>query len=115
MHDCMLWQNAPSNSVDGSFTGMRLLIIGNRGGTNVGASFERAAVSRGIMVHLIEANEAMDGPRWLRTLKWHLLQHTPARLAGFSRDVVRFCQKWKPDLLLTTGLAPVTQQALGQI
>lgn len=111
----MLLQNAQCNLADGSLGGLRLLIVGNRGGTNIGASFERAAESLGAQVHLMEANRAMNGPGWLRRVKWHLLRHTPTRLAGFSRDVVRFCREWKPECLVTTGLAPITREALAQI
>ena len=113
--DCMRLQNAPSNSADALAAAVRVLIVGNRGGTNVGASLERAAKSLSIAVHLMDATRAMDGPRWLRMAKWHLMGHTPARLSGFSRDVVTFCRKWKPDLLITTGLAPITREALAQI
>lgn len=92
----------------------RLLIVGNRGGTNVGASLERAASSLGISVRLMEMSRAMEGPPWLRLLKWHLMQHTPTRLVEFSQAVFQCCETWKPYLLLTTGTAPVMRKTLAQ-
>jgi spore maturation protein CgeB len=94
---------------------MQLLIVGNRGGTNVGGSFERSAHDLALGVHMMESEDATDGPAWLRRLKWHLLGRTPLRLEGFSAAVVQFCRRAKPDLLLTTGFAPIHADALCEI
>jgi spore maturation protein CgeB len=94
---------------------MYVLILGNRGGTNVGGSFERSAHDLALGVHVMESKGATDGPALLRRLKWHLLDHTPLRLEVFSAAVVQFCRQAKPDLLLTTGLAPIHADALCEI
>ena len=94
---------------------MRLLIIGNRGGTNVGECFERAAVSSGVSVRLIEANQAMEAPQWLRRLNWHLRGHRPTRLHPFSDAVRQVCDDLQPHIVLTTGLSPVTGETLARI
>jgi spore maturation protein CgeB len=41
--------------------------------------------------------------------------HRPARLAKFSEEVVRLCDKFRPRAILTTGCAPVNRKALEAI
>ncbi|OLE20829.1 MAG: hypothetical protein AUI36_34660 [Cyanobacteria bacterium 13_1_40CM_2_61_4] len=94
---------------------MRLLIVGNRGGTNVGECFERAAIASGLEVRLLDAQKAMQAPAWLRRFNWHFRGHRPTRLVAFSRAVHQECDQWRPDILLTTGHSPVTQQCLARI
>jgi spore maturation protein CgeB len=94
---------------------VRLLIVGNRGGTNVGECFERVALAAGHEARLIEARLAMEAPPWLRRLNWHLRGHRPTRLNRFSGEVLSVCCDWKPDLLLTTGLAPVNHHVLARV
>jgi spore maturation protein CgeB len=91
---------------------VRLLIVGNRGGTNIGECFERAALAAGHEVRLIEARLAMKAPPWLRQLNWHLCGHRPTRLNRFSVGVLTACRDWKADAILTTGLAPLNSYAL---
>jgi len=93
----------------------RLIIIGNRGGTNIGESFERSAKALDCPAEILESKTAMGGPRWLRFAKWHFMQHTPAQLGRFSKAVVARCKEGKPTVLLTTGLAPVNESALREI
>src|SRR5881409_2830225 len=95
-----------------TITTRRMLIVGNRGGTNVGECFERAANAQGLDVRLIESRHAMDAPVWLRRLNWHLRGHRPTKLGAFSEAVYQQCTVWRPDVLLTTGLAPLHQRAL---
>jgi spore maturation protein CgeB len=94
---------------------MRLLIIGNRGGTNVGECFERAAIASGIEVRLLSSQDAMQAPAWLRRFNWYCRGHRPTRLASFSNVVLTTCVEWRPDVLLTTGLAPIMSQSLARI
>lgn len=94
---------------------MKLLLIGNRGGTNVAACFERAALQLDIAPTILEARRAMDGPRWVVRFNWWLRGRRPTRLRWFSRQVVAHCQREQPQLLITTGTAPLTRQALRTI
>jgi spore maturation protein CgeB len=91
---------------------MKLLLIGNRGGTNVAACFERAAHQLGIAPTILEARLAMDGSRWVVRFNWWLRSRRPTRLRWFSHQVVAHCQREQPDLLITTGAAPLTREAL---
>ena len=93
----------------------RLVIVGNRGGTNVGQSLERAAMRLGHSVELVEARLAMEGPRWRRIVSWHVQGRKPPRLNSFSEAVEDACRRSRASLLLTTGMAPITGPVLARI
>ncbi len=94
---------------------MDLLIVGNRGGSNVGESFERAARELKLSSIYLNALTAMAGPLLLRQACWHLLRRRPLSLAAFSRDVLEASRRVRPRILLTTGIAPVDARALKSI
>jgi spore maturation protein CgeB len=96
-------------------TDLKLLIVGNGGGSNVGASFARACNEIGTPFVQIESNRAMRGPATLRRLVWRLRDHQPMRLGKFSTEVVDFCRTRQPDVILTMGTAPLTVEALAEI
>jgi spore maturation protein CgeB len=93
----------------------RLLIVGMRGGTHLGATLERSAPSAEWQTELVDASEAMNGPGWLRRLKWRLMGRTPVQLGRFSAKVAACCAERRPTVLLTTGFAPVGAAALREI
>jgi spore maturation protein CgeB len=91
-----------------------LLIVGNRGGTNVGGSLEDAC--KGIAVtRLIESRRSMEGPLLLRALSWRLAGKRPVRLRAFGDEVVADCRRSRPEVLLATGIAGLDASALRQI
>src|SRR3954447_4341448 len=94
---------------------MDLMIIGNAGGTNVGASLQRAASTLGLDAHLCDARAASTGFRLATTLSWRLLGHRPLNLTTFSRVVLADCRRLKPRVLIATGLAPLTAETLAEI
>lgn len=94
---------------------MRLLIIGNPRPTHVGHHFLRAAQSLGWTVEILDVNAAFEAPLWLRRVYWHLFGHRPVHLEAFSESVVAECCKFKPDLVLVTGIAPVSASALRKL
>ena len=96
-------------------TFMDLLIVGNRGGSNVGESFERAARNLQLSSIYLDASEAMAGPRLLRQASWHLRRRRPLSLGTFSRSVLEASRRVRPRILLTTGIAPVDAPALKSI
>jgi len=85
---------------------MRLLIIGNRGGTNVGSSFERAAGQLGHSVSVLEPSQAYAGPRWLQRLNWWMRGRRPCRLAKFDKAILAEAGLTRPDVMLSVGIAP---------
>ena len=91
-----------------------LLIVGNRGGTNVGGSLEDACKDI-VATELIESRRSMEGPRLLRALAWRLGGRRPLRLRAFGDEVVAHCRHSRPYALLATGIAGLDSSALQQI
>jgi spore maturation protein CgeB len=96
-------------------TGCRVTVIGNRGGTNIGGSFERAALMAKSELQVIEAKEAMRAPAWLRRFNWHLRGHRPTWLHQFSSRAVEFCLKHESEAVVVTGIAGLSADALKQL
>jgi hypothetical protein len=89
-----------------------LVIVGNDGGTNIGASLKRAAEARGLDVTLVNAQRAFAGPRTIARVNWWLRGRRPARLGAFGREVLEACRTVRPRRLIATGLAPLDRSTL---
>lgn len=94
---------------------MKLLIVGNRSGTNIAGSFERAARAAGIETRVVESRHAMEAPFWLRQANWRLRGKRPTHLSRFGRAVVELCEQWRPDAVVAVGTAPIPRPALDRI
>ena len=94
---------------------MKIMMVGNEGGTNVGASLQRAAYTLGHAVDYKLIADAFMGPTPMRLVSWHLMGRRPPRLQSFSRTLVERVDAWRPHLLIATGTAPITAAALAQI
>ena len=79
---------------------MKILLVGNRGGSNIGESFERAAQKLSHEVQLVESKEAFEAPGWLRQLNWRFLGRRPTRLKPFGRKILNVCDRFHPDVLI---------------
>jgi spore maturation protein CgeB len=91
---------------------MRILIIGAQGSTHVGGSLFRAATKLGHEPRLCDINQAWQyGRLWQRVL-WHWGGRRPARLGAFCRQILATCDTFQPDVLIATGMAPVTATIL---
>ena len=93
----------------------RLLIVGNPDPVHVGSHFYRAAVSLGMEARVCDAREAYRAPAWRQKTDWWMRGHRPARLVEFSARVLQIVRTFAPDVLLTTGIAPVDAQTLRTI
>lgn len=91
-----------------------ILIIGNRGGSNVGESFFRACEVARIPAAQLEPREAMEAPVWIRRALW-LLDRRPFRLREFAAKVMAHCEAYRPRLLLCIGFAPLPRPVLERI
>jgi spore maturation protein CgeB len=94
---------------------MRLLLVGNEGGTNIGPSLRRAAETLGHEVRYEVIANAFAGPALVRRASWHLLGRRPPRLRRFSRSVLDTARAFEPHVLVATGTAPVTRADLQRI
>jgi spore maturation protein CgeB len=99
----------------GERTALRLLIVGQRGGTHIGGSLERSGHSLALNTRLLEITHAAKGPRLLNRLKWQFVDHKPLRWNSLGQTVVKMCERWRPNVLLVTGLSPVNVNALTRI
>ena len=89
-----------------------VVIVGNPGTVHVGAHLQNAAIELGYNVVFCNSNDAYLGNWFLAKMSWHALGHRPLRLNNFSERVVAACRATRPAYLITTGIAPVTSQAL---
>jgi spore maturation protein CgeB len=93
----------------------RLLIVGGVGLTQVGEALLLGAKTLGYQATQIDTAAASQGPRVLRALSWRLFGHRPLRLQSFSKAVERQCMALKPQLMITTGPAPVVAESLKRL
>jgi spore maturation protein CgeB len=93
----------------------RLLVAGAGGGTNVGGSLHAAALGLGIHSELLEIAGAYTGPFLWRVINKYLRDKRPANQTGFEQKLLQACNESRPDVLLTTGLAPLSVPVLQQI
>jgi spore maturation protein CgeB len=94
---------------------LTLAIVGNSGGTNVGESLRRAAISMGHAVLFFDTLEAWGGSRLLRALSWRFADRRPPRLGRIAAKVISGCSTAQPQVLIATGAAPLTQQVLRKL
>jgi spore maturation protein CgeB len=90
----------------------RLLIVGEADTTSVGTHFLQAAAAIGVSAELCDSREAFAGPALLRRASWRLLGHRPPRMAAFGRRVVETMRRFRPDVVLASGLAPIGHDVL---
>ena len=89
-----------------------ILIVGNEGGTNIGASLLRAANALGIPAELADARSAYDAPRAVARFNWWVRGRRPTRLGAFSASVTERWRQSPPSSVIAAGLAPLDARAL---
>ncbi|HYN10669.1 MAG TPA: glycosyltransferase [Vicinamibacterales bacterium] len=93
----------------------RLLIVGNPDPVHVGSHLHHAATSLGLDARLCDSREAYAAPAWRQKTDWWVRGHRPSRLGEFSARVLQMVRSFSPDVLITTGLAPVDAPTLKTI
>lgn len=91
---------------------MRILIVGNLGGTNVGSSFLMAAISLGLEAEQLDSKRAQFGIKIIDAIFWRLFKKRQALQYFFNRIVLKKINANKIDLLLTTGHNPLNYSVL---
>lgn len=89
-----------------------IFIVGNSGGTNVAASFERGARELGLTATLFDAKLAQSSSRLVNSLHWRLRDKRFANMSTFGARLLASIQQVRPRFLLTTGLSPVSADVL---
>jgi len=92
-----------------------VLLVADTGPMQLGAHLIDAASTLGVACQTLDARDAFNGPGLLRIASWRLAGHRPLRLTQFSARVVETVRRERPSVMLTTGLAPLTADALRAI
>jgi hypothetical protein len=93
----------------------RLQLVAIPGAEHVGAHLLYAASEMNLETRLHNSAKAFHGPRWKQRVNWWLRGRLPSRLDEFSAELVAACREFRPDALVTTGIAPVHAAALEEI
>lgn len=89
----------------------RLLIVGESLPGHVAPMLRNAATSLGHQAVILDSNQAMGRRRWLQSPAWRLARR-PLRLHQFCRRLLEIVDQFKPDLLISAGMAPVSAACL---
>jgi hypothetical protein len=90
---------------------MKIALVGQRSGSHIGGSLERAARGLSHEVAFYDTTAAFNSPAVWRHFHWRL-RRRPPRLKAFSQAVEQGVLAFRADLLLATGLAPLEARAL---
>ncbi len=93
----------------------RICLVGNFEEVHVGAYFFSSAKKLGLQIDKIHSAEAFQAGFFKRKFSWYLGGRCPPLLASFSKKAVREIQVNRPDLVVTTGIAPLDTEALRAI
>jgi hypothetical protein len=91
---------------------MKIAIVGAAGGTHIGDSLRRAAIQAGMSTQFYDVRGAWGARGVMQALAWRLGGRRPLKLDEFSSGVVRSCELDPPEVVITTGAAPLTRTAL---
>ncbi len=91
-----------------------LVIVGHGGEEHVGSHLLHAAAELGVRAEFADVRRADGGPVMQR-LSWRVRDHRPARFERFNREVRELCGRFRPGLLLATGIAPLSSESLAEI
>jgi spore maturation protein CgeB len=86
---------------------MKLLIIGFTKAGHMGNYLASAAEQLGLDYQIIDSGSADARSRIVRGVYWHLRGKRPARLQQFGERVKAICAVMRPNVVLTTGSAPL--------
>ena len=86
---------------------MRLLIIGFNQPGHMGNYLVCAARQLGLDYQIVDASGAEASSRIGRSFYWRMCGRRPARLHRFGTRVLAVCTEMRPDVVLSTGRAPL--------
>jgi spore maturation protein CgeB len=94
---------------------MKLLIVGLKQAEQMGSYLASAATQLKLDFRIADASEAEAATRLGRSFHWRFRDKRPGRVARFNTTLINICKEMRPDLLLTTGRAPLEKVALESI
>ncbi len=93
----------------------KLLFVGGSAETHVARSMTEAATAIGLDATLLSTKAAYAGSGILAKLAWRILDKRPLRLTKFSGSVVEHCEQLRSEIMLSTGISPITLDALNAL
>src|SRR5687768_12705569 len=87
-------------------------IVGLMGPTDVGTHLLNAASGLGIHTNALDYRAAYEGHAAMRAFNWKMRGRRPVRLDTFTRLVMDSVTAHTPELLVATGIAPITIEGL---
>jgi spore maturation protein CgeB len=93
----------------------RILIVGNPESHHLGAHLMEAATSLHWEAHIHDSRTAWSRNLWVNRIFHHLLAKRPPHFTGFNIKLVQKCHSFRPDLLVVTGISPVSAESLNLI
>lgn len=112
------WSAAPASQIRACHSKkffvavMKILIVGFSQRGHMGDYLASAARKLGLEYKILDASEAEAGSRVVRSIYWRLRGKRPAHLSFFGKQVVDVCALTRPNLVLTTGRAPLDRPHL---
>jgi spore maturation protein CgeB len=91
---------------------MHLVIVGNRGGSNIAESLFRGAERLGWPADIYGVEAAASSIRMINALSWRLRDKRPPFSWRISRDLEQILDDKKPSVLITTGLSAVSAKTI---
>ena len=92
--------------------GVKVAIVGALDGTHIGGSLARAAAQLKLEAIVFDVADASSANRYRRALYWRFAGRRPIHLGRFSAQVIATCATARPEILIATGAAPLTEHAL---
>jgi hypothetical protein len=92
-----------------------VVIVGNASVEHLGAHLLAGAPNAGLEATIIDIRDSWSGNKLLDRINFHLLRRRPTLLRSFSERVVAICAASMPDMMLATGISPLSAAALRRI
>lgn len=78
----------------------------------MGKSLSRAAETMELDHEIVDIDVAYRSTWISEKLNWHLLGKRPAHINLFNRALIETAEQFQPDVLISTGIAPISQKTL---
>jgi hypothetical protein len=93
----------------------KLTIVGFAQPGHTGSYLTAAARRLGLDWNIVDAARSNASSRLVRVVNWYLCDKRPARLRRFGAEVIATCAATKPDIVLTTGHAPLARDHIKRL
>lgn len=96
-------------------TSNKILIVGNPEGHHLGSHLVDALSTLGWENDILDARKAWSKNRWINRIFHHGIGKKPPRFWAFNRKLLEECASFRPDVVITTGISPVSAKCLQKL